>query len=133
MVSLLEICPKLTIFNLGNVISAVSAYLKASEIEPEIAEVWLDWSFIVSEQGDYERAMEVLSLGIDELPEDASLYYRAVVYLIKASKYKEAFLYLENALTLDFEKHAELFEFFPELETQKAIMKIIDQFSEGSK
>lgn len=118
-------------YNLGNVVSAITAFIKASEIEPEISEIWLDWSFIISEQGDYDKALQIIEFGIDALPEDASLYYRAVVYLIKASKYKEAFLYLENALTLDFEKHAELFEFFPELETQKAIMKIIDQFSEG--
>ena len=120
-------------YNLGNVLAAVTAYIRASEIEPEVAEIWLDWSYIVHEQGDFEKALEIIDLGIDALPEEASLYYRAVVYLIKASKYKEGFLYLENALTLDFEKHAELFEFFPELETQKALMKIIDQFSEGLK
>ena len=115
---------------MGNIVSAVGALIKASEIEPEIPEIWLDWSFILSEQGDYEKALEIIEIGIDALPEEASLYYRAVVYLIKASKYKEGFLYLENALTLDFEKHKELFEFFPELETQKALMKIIDQFSD---
>jgi tetratricopeptide (TPR) repeat protein len=118
-------------YSLGHVISAVSALLKASELEPEITEIWLDWSFIVSEQGDYQQALEIVEKGITHMPDNASLYYRAVVYLIKASKYKEGFIYLENALTLDFEKHAEMFEFFPELETQKALMKIIDQFSEG--
>jgi tetratricopeptide (TPR) repeat protein len=118
-------------YNMGNVISSVSALIKASELEPEVHEIWLDWSFVVSEQGDYQRALEIVEMGIDHLPDNASLFYRAVVYLIKASKYKEAFIYLENALTLDFEKHHEMFEFFPELETQKALMKIIDQFSEG--
>lgn len=119
-----------TEYSMGNVVSALSALIKSSEIEPEIPEIWLDWSFILSEQGDYDKAVEIIELGLDSLPEESSLYYRAVVYLIKASKYKEAFLYLENALTLNFEKHKELFEFFPELETQKALMKIIDQFSD---
>ncbi len=120
-------------YSLGNIISAVSALIKASELEPEVQEIWLDWSYIVSEQGDYVRALEIVEQGIDHMPENASLYYRAVVYLIKASKYKEGFIYLENALTLNFEKHNEMFEFFPELETQKALMKIIDQFSDGLK
>lgn len=119
-----------TEYSMGNVVSALSALIKASEIEPEIPEIWLDWSFILSEQGDYDKALEIIELGLNSLPEESSLYYRAVVYLIKSSKYKEAFLYLENALTLNFEKHKELFEFFPELETQKALMKIIDQFSD---
>jgi tetratricopeptide (TPR) repeat protein len=118
-------------YSLGNIISSVQSLIKASELEPEIPEIWLDWSYIVSEQGDYERATEIIESGIDHLPDNPSLYYRAVVYLIKSSKYKEAFIYLENALTLDFEKHREMFEFFPELETQKALMKIIDQFSQG--
>jgi len=117
-------------YEIGNVNAAITALINASELEPEIPEIWLDWSYILSEQGNFQKALEVLEIGIDHLSECASLYYRAVVYLFKSSKYKEAFLYLENALTLNFEKHTELFEFFPELETQKALMKIIDQFSD---
>ena len=66
--------------------------------------------------------------GIEELPEEAELYYRLVVYLIKTGKYKEAFTYLENALTLDFDRHALLYELMPELKKQKAVFKIIAQF-----
>jgi hypothetical protein len=50
------------------------------------------------------------------------------VYLIEAGQYKEAFNYLENALILDFDGHSMLFEFFPKVETQKALYKIIEQF-----
>jgi hypothetical protein len=50
------------------------------------------------------------------------------VYLINSGKFKEAFNYLENALILDFDGHLTLFEFFPQLETQKALYKIIEQF-----
>ena len=53
--------------------------------------------------------------------------YRMVVYQISAGRYKEAFAYLENALILDFENHEVLFDFFPKIETQKALFKIIDQ------
>jgi hypothetical protein len=42
-------------------------------------------------------------------------------------KYKEAFSYLENALTLDFDRHTILYELMPELKQQKAIYKIIAQ------
>ena len=71
--------------------------------------------------------------GLEELTEEASLYYRLVVYMIKTGKYKEAFSILENALTLDFEKHILLYELMPELEQQKAIFKIIKQYREGLK
>jgi hypothetical protein len=56
------------------------------------------------------------------------LYYHAVVFLINAGFYKEAFNYLENALFLDFQNHTILFEYFKDLEIQKALFKIIEQF-----
>jgi hypothetical protein len=46
-------------------------------------------------------------------------------------KYKQAFQYLETALTLDFDKHLILFDYFPELETQKALFRIIEQFKKS--
>ena len=51
------------------------------------------------------------------------LLYRMVVYQITAGHYKEAFAFLENALILDFDNHEVLFEFFPKLETQKALLR----------
>jgi tetratricopeptide (TPR) repeat protein len=91
-------------------------------------DIWLKWSQIYYEQGDFEKAIEIILKGIDELPETSELYYRATAYLIAAGKYKQAFNYLENALILNFENHTVLLEFFPKLQTQKALFKIIDQY-----
>jgi tetratricopeptide (TPR) repeat protein len=77
--------------------------------------------------------VNVLLEGFDELPDNAELYYRMTVYLIEAGKFKEAFNYLENALILDFDGHATLYEFFPQIETQKALFKIIEQFRKENK
>ena len=72
--------------------------------------------------------MNIIQDGIEEIPEDASLYYTAVVYLLQDGKYKEAFSFLEKALYLNYEGHTALYDFFPNLETQKAIYKIIQQY-----
>jgi hypothetical protein len=56
------------------------------------------------------------------------LYYRMCAYLLSAGKYKQAYNYLENALILDFDKHYLLFDYFPELESQKALARLIDQY-----
>jgi hypothetical protein len=45
-------------------------------------------------------------------------------------KYKQAFQYLENALLLNFDKHSILFDFFPGLEANKALLGIINQYRE---
>jgi tetratricopeptide (TPR) repeat protein len=106
----------------------LDAYEEASKLDPQDKEIWLNWSFIYYEQGDYDKAVEVLAHGFDEIAADAELFYRMTVYLIEAGRFKEAFNYLENALILDFDAHASLYEFFPQLETQKALFKIIEQF-----
>ncbi|MFY8033921.1 MAG: hypothetical protein ACOVMN_05335, partial [Flexibacteraceae bacterium] len=51
-----------------------------------------------------------------------------VVYAMGCGRYKDALNYLENALLLDFEKHIVLFDFFNEIETQKTLYKLIEQF-----
>jgi hypothetical protein len=70
----------------------------------------------------------VANKGLDEIPDCAELYYRICAYLIGDGKYKEAFNYLENALFLDFEKHTAILDFFPNLEIQKALFKVIEQY-----
>ncbi len=106
----------------------MEAYHEASLLAPDDPEVWMDWSYVFYEQGDFDRAIAIAMSGLDELPDDPDLFYYVTAYLISAGKYKEAFHYLENALTLDFDKHEILYEFFPKLETQKALFKIIDQY-----
>lgn len=116
----------------GNIVSSQGAFEEASQLNPSNVEVWLEWSWIYYEQGDYNRAIELILSGIDECPEDSNLYYRITAYLIAAGKYKQAFNFLENALVLNFENHKVLFEFFPKLETQKALFRIIDQYRKNN-
>jgi tetratricopeptide (TPR) repeat protein len=97
-------------------------------LDPEDRDIWLNWSFIYFEQGEYDKAIDLLLTGMEERPDEAIFFYRLTAYLISAGKYKEAFNYLENALILDFEGHTALYEFFPKLETQKALFRIIEQF-----
>jgi tetratricopeptide (TPR) repeat protein len=115
-------------FKIGNTISSLSAFEEASHLGPDDKEIWMNWSFIYYEQGEHEKASDVLRQGMSEIPDEPEFYYRMTVYLIEAGKFKEAFTYLENALILDFEGHTVLFDFFPKAETQKALYKIIDQF-----
>jgi len=115
-------------YKTGNIVSSIEAYEKASVLNSTNTKVWLDWSYVYFEQGDYDKAKNLIEIGIDESPEASELYYRMTAYLISQGNYKEGFIFLENALVLNFEKHVLLFEFFPELETQKALIKIIDQY-----
>jgi tetratricopeptide (TPR) repeat protein len=115
-------------YNTGNIASANECYEKVANLEPLNVDIWLNWSFIYYEQNEFDKAAEIVEQGTVELPHEAELYYRAAIYLIQDRKYKQAFEFLEIALTLDFDKHLILFEFFTDLQTQKALHKIVDQY-----
>ncbi|MDX5443032.1 MAG: tetratricopeptide repeat protein [Hymenobacteraceae bacterium] len=115
-------------YNVGNVVSSLEAYEKASQILPDNKDIWLNWSVILYEQGNYEGAIDLMLTAIELQPAEAELYYRACVYMLSAGKYKEAYNYLENALILDFDKHRLIYDFFPELESQRALSRLIDQY-----
>lgn len=113
---------------MGNTLSSLDAYEEAGNLAPDNPSVWLKWSAAMYESGYVDKAAEIVMDALDECPENAELHYRAVAYLISSGKYKQAFNLLENALILDFDKHIMLFDFFSDLETQKALYQIIDQY-----
>jgi tetratricopeptide (TPR) repeat protein len=115
-------------YKIGNFIASNEAFEKAAELEPDFEDVWLKWSLVLFDQGQFDRAYEIIQQGIDDIPENASLYYRAAAYLLHAGDYREAILNLEVALALDYDAHEQLYDFFPELEKQKALFKLIEQY-----
>jgi tetratricopeptide (TPR) repeat protein len=110
-------------FKIGNTISSISAYEEASLLGPDDKEIWLNWSFIYYEQGEHQKAIEVLLQGMEEIPDESEFFYRMTVYLIESGQFKEALNYLENALILDFKGHEVLFDFFPKIETRRPYRK----------
>jgi len=83
---------------------------------------------IYFEQGEHNKAIDLLFDALKELPKNADLHYRLTVYMLDAGRVKEAFNSLETALILNFDGHTAIFDFFPKPEAQKALYKIINQF-----
>ena len=108
--------------------SADEAFNQAANLAPEESRIWLDWSLVYYSQGDYEQAFDLVYNGIADNPTESLLHYRCAVYLICQGKFQEAFSYLENALILNFDAHTLLFDFFEDIESQKVLYKIIDQY-----
>jgi hypothetical protein len=61
-------------------------------------------------------------------PHEAHFHYMICAYLLAAGRLREAYQELETALTLNYEQHSLLFDYFPELEKQPALQRLIDQF-----
>ena len=115
-------------YQIGNLVSAVEAYEKATEVGPENKDGWLNWSILLYEQGNFDGAIDLMRNALEISPVEAELHYRLCAYLLAAGRYREAYECLENALMLDFDKHRLLFEYFPELESQQALARLIDQY-----
>jgi tetratricopeptide (TPR) repeat protein len=90
----------------------------------------MDWSYLYYDMGDYERAISLITSGIEELPANADLHYRACAYMLAAGYLAEAIRFLELGLNLNYEAHEHLYEFFPELEQQKGIWRIIQAYKQ---
>ncbi len=120
-------------YHVGNLISSIDAYEEANLLNPDDLEILLDWSYVYYEQGDYDKALNIIIEALNDLPDEADLFYRATAYLLALGRYKEAYNHLETGLMLDYDKHIDLLDFFPKLETQKALFRIIDQFRKNDK
>jgi len=114
-------------YKVGNLVSSLDAYEESAMLNPVDHQTWIDWSFLVYEQGDILKAIQLIERGLEELPEAAELHYRLTAYFLANGMHKNGLKSLENALVLNFEKHTELLEFFDELKMQKALFKIIDK------
>lgn len=115
---------------LGNFLSSVEAYEKAVTYDPLNLDTWLNWSLLFWELKEHGKALDIIQEGLHELPDEADLHYRAAVYLVFAGNYNEAYRYLETGLTLNYDAHTQIYDFFTELETQKTLHQIIQQYKE---
>ncbi len=114
-------------YKVGNLVSSLDAYEESAMLNPMDYQTWIDWSFLVYEQGDISKAIRLIERGLEELPETAELQYRITAYFLANGMHKDGLKSLENALVLDFEKHIELLEFFDDIKMQKALFKIIEK------
>ncbi len=115
-------------FKVGNMVTSIELYDKALEIDPSDHKTSLEYSSMYYESGDIDKAICIIEDAIDESPGESILYYRLVIYLMDAGKYKESINVLESALSLNFDNHEVLFDFIPNFETQSALIRVINQY-----
>jgi len=119
-------------FKVGNLVSSIDLYSKALKINPSDINLSLDFSLIYYESGDIDRAISIIKDAIQVIPDESLLYYRLVIYLMDAGKYKESINVLESALSLNFDNHEVLFDFVPNFESQSALIRVINQYKNNN-
>ncbi len=99
----------------GRLNEAELYFTKAEDIDPNDPDVYLEYANLCVLQKDHHRAIEILRRGIIQQPENYLLYYRLGATLIYVNHLAEALFYLDLALKHDYEGHAEVLEYYPEM------------------
>jgi len=88
----------------------------------------LDISEVLFDLGKVDQALLTTSKGIEEQPENISLYYRLAAMLYLTGKEKESLLVFEQAVSLDKELVAEFFDFDTTLKEKAEFLEILNLY-----
>ncbi len=116
-------------FQEGVMDKAADLYHKAIATSPEEESVRIDFADGLAEREAYDAAAEVIMKAIEEIAPGPNLYYRMAALLYLQGKSKEAAFFMEEALTMDFDRHTAMLEQYPQLKNNPAINKLINFYS----
>jgi tetratricopeptide (TPR) repeat protein len=105
------------------------SYEKAIASSPSEESIRIDFADALAEKDLVSTAIEVLSNGIEHIGPTAGLYYRMAGVLYLKGRTKDGAFFLEEALTMDFDKHEALLEQYPELTENREIQNLINLYS----
>ena len=122
---------ELAVIHLKNMMfdDASTLFQEITKHDTEYIEAWINYSICVSVNDDLEKAIDVIEEALEYNKEDASLWYRLAGYLYKTGKVQQAYYYIENAMKLNFDKHAELLDFMPELTMESRFIELLGIYS----
>ena len=102
---------------------AIASYRKVTETDPDLVDIWLDLADLLFVNQEVAEALEVITEGIKNHPDEADFYYKMVAFLLELGMKQNAFEVMQTALEFDASKHESLFNFFPK---SKEIPEILD-------
>jgi tetratricopeptide (TPR) repeat protein len=104
------------------------SFKKVIDLDPTNSEIWLDYANLLFEQENKNGSLEILAEGIKYHPQNAELHYRIAACLMSIGQKQEALSFLQKALTLNYEKHNELFDYIPQLKSNISITNLIESY-----
>jgi len=94
--------------------------------DPDLIDIWSDLADLLFESGEKSEALEVITEGIKNHPDEAEFYYKMVAFLLELGMKQNAIEVLQTALELNFIKHESLFEFYPPAQFMTDLQDIIE-------
>ena len=113
-----------TAFELGHFETAEKAYQSALELAPDNVQIWLNFAWFLLEMMRQKEALDLLEEAHDLLI-DTELHYGYTACLFATGRRQEGIQQLTSALNEDYMGYSWLFEWMPELRSDKEVNAII--------
>ena len=104
-------------------------YEIAYELDPDTAEILLDYAHSMVELGDEQDGLDLLLEKLENHDEDYRLYYRIASYAYNLGYSQKGQNFLHAALNMKPEEYILLYEFSPYLENVENVSNIIDLYT----
>ncbi len=111
-------------FELGDIEKAETNFKIALELAPEEIQIWMQYTGFLIETDRVDDALEKLQEA-EEYSVGAEILYCRIACLFALGRRQEAFYWLGEALTEDFEMHRSLYEMMPSLEHDPEVISLI--------
>ena len=118
---------------LGFLEEAAAAYLRVIELGYNEYDVYIDYAKLLYDGEYYKDCEKILADGIKKFPNTPELIYRMSGLQMELGRKQDGMTFLENALQLKAwelmsKRNTELLEYLPILETDTAVMQLIQSF-----
>ncbi len=90
--------------------------------------LFIDYATSFFENGMSDKALEVITEGIEANPDNGRLYYRYVAFLIALKKFDLAQAYLYMALEIAPDQVDDLFKFYPDAQNIEFVIELIEDY-----
>ena len=114
---------------LGFIEEAKQAYDRVIAYGYDEHDIWLDYSNLYFELGQFNEAINLLEEGIRQYPEINELYYRIVACLLSLRMEFSALEVMKKALDLQSDNYHLLFEYYPTSVKNSSILDLIESYN----
>lgn len=104
-------------------------YEKAIDSNPEDETIRQDYADALGEKLQFKKSCEVVMKAIEDIGPTAGLYYRMAALLFLRARNKEGAFFLEEALSMDHQKHELMYELYPRLKQIHQVTNLINLYS----
>lgn len=113
---------------LGYIDDSLVSMKKAVELDQEDLSLALDYLLLLDRHFSPSLVSDALAETIDKFSGSSALLYFKTAFLLKQGKYQQAYQCFELALTIDYQSHEKVFNYYPNAKDNQNLLELIDLY-----